>query len=108
MRFVVSTLRRAEADINRTYAWIADQSQLGAARWYGVAREAINQLSRDADEHGLAPESAELGRDIRQKMFKTRRGRAYRLLYTIAGQEVRVLRVRGPGQAPVTAEDISE
>jgi len=108
MRFVVSTLQRAELDIDRTYIWLADRSKQGAAHWYQAAREAISRLANDAAEHGLAPESSKLGADIRQKFFRTRRGRPYRVIYTVVGNEARVLRIRGPGQAPVTAEDISE
>jgi plasmid stabilization system protein ParE len=108
MKLVVSTLRRAEADIDRIYAWIAERSQQGAAHWYQAAREAIKRLARDAAEHGLAPESADVSIELRQKLFKTRRGHPYRLLYTIIGDEVRVLRVRSSGQAPVDFDDIRE
>jgi plasmid stabilization system protein ParE len=108
MRYTVSILRRARADIDEFRAWIARLSPQGAAAWYRAHREAVKKLRRDAHQQGQAPESAELGRDIRQTFFKTRRGRPYRLIYTIIGNEVRILRVRGPGQAPVTAEDISE
>jgi hypothetical protein len=38
--------------------------------------------------------------------FKTRHGRTYRILFLLADQEVRVLRVRGPGQRPVSKRDI--
>ena len=37
-------------------------------------------------------------REVRQVLFQTRHGRPYRILYAISGDEVRVLRVRGPGQ----------
>ncbi|MCI0333633.1 MAG: type II toxin-antitoxin system RelE/ParE family toxin, partial [Planctomycetes bacterium] len=84
------------------------RSEQGAARWYQAARDAISRLAHDAEQQGYAPEDAEVAIRLRQKFFKTRRGRPYRLLYTIVGKEVRVLRVRGPGQAPVTADDISE
>jgi hypothetical protein len=66
------------------------------------------ELRRDADWYGLAPESDELNIELREKIFKTRQGRPYRLLYTIVGREVFILRVRGSGQSPVTAEDITE
>ncbi|HEY3391416.1 MAG TPA: type II toxin-antitoxin system RelE/ParE family toxin [Lacipirellulaceae bacterium] len=108
MKFAVRTLRRAEADIVRTYAWIAQRSEQGAASWYRAVREAIQSLEEDAALHALAPESAELGKQIRQCFFKTRRGRVYRLLYTLVGNQVHVVRVRGPGQAPITADDVSE
>jgi plasmid stabilization system protein ParE len=107
MKFAVSTLRRAEADIISIHAWLAERSEAGANRWYEVARQAIGSLGQDADQHSLAPESAELDIEVREKLFRTRRGRMYRLLYTIVGNEARVLRVRGPGQAPVTSNDLN-
>src|SRR3954464_15110028 len=108
MRFTVSTIRRAEADITSAHAWIAERSTAVQHRWYEAAREAIRSLSRDADQHGLAQEGSEFGIELPEKIFKTRRGRPYRVLYTLDGKEVRVLRLRGPGQAPVTPEDLSE
>jgi plasmid stabilization system protein ParE len=108
MKFVVSTLRRAEGDIIRIHAWISERSEDGANRWYEAARQAIASLGQEGDQHGLAPDCEETEIEVRQKLFKTRRGRLYRLLYTIVGNEVRVLRVRGPGQDVITVDDISE
>ena len=108
MKFDVSVLRRASADADQILKWIADRSPQGAAHWGRVYDESILELRRDADRHGVAPESTSVGMAIRQKLFRTRRGRPYRLLYTIVGSKVRVLRVRGPGQAPVTRDDLCE
>lgn len=36
--------------------------------------------------------------DLRETYFKTRHGRRYRIVFTIIGTEVRVLRIRAPGQ----------
>jgi plasmid stabilization system protein ParE len=108
MKFTVSVLYRARADAERIFNWIADRSPQGAAQWGRVYDEAVLELSRDAAQHGRASESDQVKVELREKLFKTRRDRPYRLLYTIVGKEVRVLRVRGPGQAPVTDEDVSE
>ena len=55
----------------------------------------------------LAPENslATLG-EVRQFLFKTRRGRTYRAVYVIMDDEVRILRVRGPGQPPLTDDEM--
>jgi plasmid stabilization system protein ParE len=108
MKFTVSVLQRAQADAEWIFGWIANRSPQGAAQWGRAYDATVQELSRDAAQWGLAPENEEVGIELRQKLFKTRRGRPYRLLYTIVGKEVRLLRVRGPGQAPVTGEDISE
>jgi hypothetical protein len=53
----------------------------------------------------LAPESSEFDCPIHQLTFKTPRGRKYRILYAIVGDEVRILHVRGPGQDSITPQD---
>jgi plasmid stabilization system protein ParE len=108
MKYAVSVLKRAGDDADRIYEWIAAKSPQGAIRWLQALEDALAQLESTADQWGVAPESEDLGIVIRQKLFKTRRGRIYRLLYSIDGNQVRVLRVRGPGQGPLGVQDIQE
>ena len=108
MKYAVSVLRRAWSDADRIFEWIASRSPRGAINWSQAFDTALAELTNDADQHSIALESAELNGAIRQKIFKTRRGRPYRLLFMIIGNDVRVLRVRGPGQSSVIAEDIQE
>lgn len=44
--------------------------------------------------------------ELRQILFKTRRGRVYRAVYFIEVETVFVVRVRGPRQAPIEPDDI--
>jgi len=44
--------------------------------------------------------------EVRQIQFKVRSRRVYRALYFVEDNTVYVLRVRGPGQAPVDPDDI--
>jgi plasmid stabilization system protein ParE len=108
MRYRVRVLRRAQQDIIDIRFWIADRSPEGSTRWYRALSDAVEQLRRDAGQFGVAAESEELGTVIYERLFKTRRGRPYRIIYSIASQEVRILRVRGPGQAPVSKDDLRE
>jgi len=108
MKYAISTFWRARADIDQIYAWIAERSPEGAARWNEALEHAIDQLRSGADTFSAAPESANLGGEVRQILFKTRRGGHYRVIYTLAGSVVRLLRVRGPGQSQITADDIAE
>jgi len=55
----------------------------------------------------LAVESDYVDFEVREVLFKTRRGLVYRALYTIRGDEVFVLHVRGPGQDFLSAEQLS-
>jgi hypothetical protein len=47
-----------------------------------------------------------LGREIRQFIYRTKSGRANRALFTILGDEVRVLHIRRPGQPLMSPEDL--
>jgi hypothetical protein len=82
------------------------RSPAGASAWYVALHERLKKLADDATRCAMAPEAMKLGVDLRQAFFKTRRGRNYRLLFIIADDEARVLRVRGPGQKPVRMRDI--
>ncbi len=106
MTYRVVILRRAEEDTNAIYVWLAKRSVAGASRWYRAFLDAAESLNNNPSRCGRAPESAAVGYDIRQHVFKTPRGRKYRLLYLVTGDEVRILRIRGPGQAPVTGSDL--
>jgi hypothetical protein len=67
---------------------------------------AVTELETHAMQHAQVSEGKKLGHNVREKLFKTRQGRRYRLLYSVAGTDVRVLRVRGPGQPPVRRRDL--
>ncbi len=45
--------------------------------------------------------------ELRQFLFKTRRGRTYRGVFAVVNHEVRIVRVRGPGQGPLTDNELS-
>ena len=59
-------------------------------------------------EYAVAPESAYIDRDIRQLIFKTRKGLPYRLLYTIDDEVVLALHIRGPGQPLLKADELRD
>ncbi len=78
----------------------------GFSRRWGIAIE-FTQHARLAEAPHilpLAPESQFVDYESRHVLFKTRKGQGYRALFTIVGNEIRVLHVRGPGQ-DVMSED---
>lgn len=99
--FRVHELRRAQADVRSIARWLAERSPQGAQAWLHAYDEMVRGLKQQADSCGAAPESKDCDLDVRQVLFKTRRGRVYRALLLIEGQDVYILRVRGPGQASV-------
>jgi len=108
MKYGLTVLQPAKEDIDQIRRWLAGYSPAGASSWYGILDETVRALKNDPEQSELAPESRDFGREIRHRLFKTRRGKPYRVVYTIVGNQIRVLLVRGPGQAPLTTEDVSE
>jgi len=99
--FQVHELRRAQADIRSIAQWLAERSPQGAQAWLQTYDDLLERIATQAPSFGSAPENDDCEFDVRQALFKTRRGRVYRALFFIEAQDVYILRVRGPGQAPV-------
>ncbi len=106
MTYRVQTLPRAELDAQQIYEWIKEQSPDGARRWWLAFLDACDKLKRQPLSFALAPEFELSDREIRQILFKTRRGRYYRALYVVVEDEVRVVRVRGPGQPDLLPDEL--
>jgi len=96
----------AADDVRQLFLWIAERSPEGAVRWYRQWLKVIEFLQRNPLVYGLAPESDYIEAEIRQVLFRTRQGRTYRALFSIDGEIVRILHVRGPGQAPVERDEL--
>jgi plasmid stabilization system protein ParE len=105
MKYVVKALPIALEDGNRIYQWIAQRSMPGAIDWYTALLACTEGLQNDPRRFALAPEQ-NLGVEVRQRLFKTRHGKKYRMVFTIIGNEVKVLRIRGPGQPPLKRKDL--
>jgi len=101
MSFLVHELPKAQTDKRSIFEWIRERSPDGAAAWLNAYDRAVEQLADRADSYGEAHENPDLLLNVRQILFKTRRGRVYRALFLIENSNVYVLRVRGPGQSPV-------
>lgn len=106
MSFKVRELPKARQDKRSIFRWLHERSPEGAASWLRAYDDLVGKLQRDVGSFGEAAENQDCDCDLRQALFKTRRGRVYRALFLIESEIVYVLRVRGPGQAPVLPEDI--
>jgi plasmid stabilization system protein ParE len=106
MKFQVHELCKAQADIRSIVGWLAERSPQGAKAWVRAYDEMVRRLEEQASSCGPAEEAEEFELDVRQALFKTRRGRVYRALFIIEGQQVYLLRVRGPGQAPIQSDEL--
>lgn len=106
MIYRVDLLPHAERDLGRNYAWLAERSMAGADAWMRALRAKLESLERNPYQFGLAPEADTSNVEVRQFLFKTRRGRVYRGLFVIDGDEVKVLHIRGPGQRPLRPDEL--
>jgi plasmid stabilization system protein ParE len=106
MNFVVEFTGRAKQDLRVIRDWLSARSRDGALRWLDALDAAYRELTTSASKAMVAPEADDLGFDLRQKLFKTRRGRFYRMLFVIRDQTVFIVEIRGPGQDLVQPEDL--
>ncbi|MGD9722956.1 MAG: type II toxin-antitoxin system RelE/ParE family toxin [Pirellulales bacterium] len=98
MTFRVNLTDAAKDDIRAILRWIAERSPDGAEAWYGRWLAVLESLKEGGASFGLAPESEDHSESIRQVVFRTKRGRRYRALFSVRDDQVFVLHVRGPGQ----------
>ncbi|MFN0018524.1 MAG: type II toxin-antitoxin system RelE/ParE family toxin [Pirellulaceae bacterium] len=107
MIFVVSLTRAGHRDLEGCYAFIAKRSPRGAAAWTDAfQRHVLDALCVDPHSYELAPESRDHAVEIRQKFFRTRQGRNYRSLFTVQGQNVFIIHIRGPGQDFIPPDEL--
>lgn len=94
-------VERARADVDDIFNWLVQRSVQGAISWYLAFYQAVEKIGAAPESHAEAAESPQLGRFLKQALFKTRRGRTYRIVFQGQQDEIIILRVRGPGQAPL-------
>ena len=98
MTFRVDLTFRAERDVDHILSYLARRSPQGAATWFARWQEVLLDLRQSAGQKSLAPENDDHDEELRHAVFKTRRGRAYRAIFTIQDDLVLITHVRGPGQ----------
>jgi len=69
---------------------------------------AIDGLGTKAHFCPFAPENTYSDREVRNVLFRTRRGRVYRAVFIVEEDEVFVTHVRGPKQDVLSASDIED
>lgn len=100
MRHRVELTARAKADIEQSFAWLAEHSPRHAAVWYDKLIAVIQSLQDKPLRCPLAPESVFFSSPVRLLLYGKRRG-IYRILFTVEGRAVRVLHVRHGARRPM-------
>jgi plasmid stabilization system protein ParE len=97
--------RRAQADIDEILRWIRKRSPRGAQAWQDALLKALANIQSRPAGFAMAHERSLRSRDVRQALFKTRKGKRYRILF-VATEEIRVLRIRGSGLRLLSQRDM--
>lgn len=105
MRFTVYLTARAIRDLESAREYIRRFAPETADRWNCEILEKLLRLEQNPQSRPLAPEDTEFPFELRQLLIRTRVG-ANRALFTIVGDQVRVLAIRRPGQPLITRDDI--
>jgi len=104
-RMPVVELRRAKSDKRSIFKWINDRSRRGAIAWLSAYDALLRRLAEQAMSYPVEG-IAEFEFEVRVAPFRTRHGRTYQVHFFVEDGQVNVARVRGPGQAPLDADDL--
>jgi plasmid stabilization system protein ParE len=85
--------RMALEDLLQSHARVAKHAPETAARWLERFQSALRNLDQNPDRFPLAPENGRVAREIREFLFG-KRPNVFRVVFTIEGDLVRVLRIR--------------
>src|SRR4029079_14322535 len=104
MAYSVRMTGRSFSDIEANMDWMNAQSEGRGETWFQGLTDAIFSLEEFPRIGSIAPESEDIGREIRQ-LFHGKRRQMYRILYEIQGETIMILRIRHTAQAPIDAAD---
>ena len=94
MAFRVELSAAAERDADGILEWLANQhSGRAGVNWYLALEDAIASLAEMPNRCSLAPENSRVRFEMRQLLYG-RRPHVYRIMFTIRGETVHVLRIR--------------
>lgn len=101
MNYRVIVTPTADAEAMEAFRWYAERSAAVAERWHAGLNRAIASLADNPSRFPVSEEDSEaLGCETRLLLYGRRHG-VYRILYTLAGDTVWVLRIRHSAQGPI-------
>src|SRR5215218_1789295 len=107
MSYRITYSNRAEGDIRQTMEWWRDnRSRVQAARWIEEIFPAIEMLSDDPERFPLAPETDLHPGGLRQFLFGVGRSITHRVIFTIDGDEVKIVTVRHVARRELQIDDL--
>ncbi len=107
MTYRIHVTDQADADLDRLLGSLAERSPEAATRLSQRYFNALARLRTMPLSCGLAHENPRFGEEIRHLLFGLHKGRKYRALFAVRGDEVVILAIRAPGERPVEPGDIT-
>jgi plasmid stabilization system protein ParE len=101
MSFVIDMRPAALADLNNIQGSLSAYSEQTADRTYALIKDGILSLEDFPRRFALAPESSRATIEIRHLVIGN-----YRVIYTIAYEAVRVLRIVHAAQKPLDPKEL--
>lgn len=93
MKYRVVTQRLALEDLDDAYQWAAKNAPETAARWLRRFQDALQTLDQNPLRCPLAREDSKTEIELREFLFG-KKPYVFRVIFTIDGETVRILRVR--------------
>ena len=93
-------LGHALLDAAALYERITEAAPMRGPIWYNRLITTIESLEHSPRRCALAPENDRVSLEVRHLLFG-RKPQVYRVLFTIVGDTVFILRIRGPRQQPL-------
>ena len=101
MTYNVIVTPTADAEAMEAVAWYAERSTDAAQRWHERLTRAINSLAKLPTRCPVSQEDSKaLGCEVRLLLYGKRRG-VYRILFSIVGDTVWILRIRHSALGPL-------
>lgn len=106
MTFRVVLTDKAEADVEAVLKWFRDNQAIAAGgRWFAQLMAKLDSLEAHPDRCARAAESDDIGLEIREILLG-RRQYKYRLVFTIRGKTVSILRVWHSSRDSITRDEL--
>jgi plasmid stabilization system protein ParE len=106
MTYRVIVTAAAKQNLRSAYLWAVERAPQTAAAWLARFEKELETLSYFPERGQLAPENNLVKDEIRQLIFGRRHG-AYRALYMVVDEEVRILHIRRASRDWATVEDLT-
>jgi plasmid stabilization system protein ParE len=104
--YLVSLSARAARDVDLILAWLGKRSPLGAQRWAEALDAAKLRLGEDPAHFPLIPEGIRIRSRFETRCSKRPKAGTTGAIFTIVGDEVRILRIRRPAQRLIRGRDL--